>query len=250
MDDKEIEDILSDDDDFTPMDLQMDQAEEICGNLTEVKPPAQILNELPKLLGSDFPLEFTNMVNQVLANYRRLPPIDYERIYDELVSLTIKSERTPTVQHINMELQKVQAVKERISEIIRNILPSHTFKRRQVEILKESWIRFSQEKSADKRKADSIYRMSEFESDYLAVDALYKTAMHIAKNLDSTQEILSRRITIVNLELKMNDLGRHSLPDVDFTGPSLVTNSEIGSPVDVDSEDVTDGTPEAEELEF
>jgi hypothetical protein len=74
--------------------------------------------------------------------------------------------------------------------------------------------------------------------------------MHIAKNMDSTQEILSRRITIVNLELKMNDLGRHSLPDVDFTGPSLVTNSEIGSPVDVDSEDVTDGTPEAEELEF
>lgn len=195
------------------------QAEEICGNQV-VNDTALIFESGPNLSGAGFPEEFKEMVVRTVENYKTLPKINYEEVYDELQSLVIKSRPTPTLQLISEELQKVQALKERVGEIMKTIIPSHTMKKRHVDILKESWVLFSNERSADKRKADSIYRISEFESDFLAIDCLMKTAMHIAKNLDSIQEILSRRITIVSLELKISELGRSSVTDYEFNGPS------------------------------
>jgi hypothetical protein len=115
---------------------------------------------------------------------------------------------------------------------------------------------FSKAGSADKRKADSIFRISEFDDDYTAIDALLRTAMHIAKNLDSVQDLLSRRITIVNLQLKMHDLGRHSVPDHDFGGASLegdafdAVSETIGTPVENDKKDEESNKVETEELSF
>jgi len=248
MDDKEIEDILSEDEDFSPMDLQMEQAEEICGDITSVRPPPQVFLELPQPLGSEYPLEFTHMVNKVHAIYRTFPQFDHTTIYEELASLSVKTIPTPTLQLISQELHKIQAVKERLAEIMVVIGRVHTFKKRQVDILKESWINFSKAGSADKRKADAIYRMSEFESDFVSLDSLWKTANHILHNLDSSQEILSRRITIIGHELRMYDLGRTSVPDFNFRGESL-GDEDIGNPIGVDEYDEESPT-EAEELEF
>jgi hypothetical protein len=195
------------------------QAENICGDKVE-NDTALVFDSGPNLSGNGFPDEFNELVLRTVENYKTLPEIDYEKIYGELQSLTIKSRPTPTLQLISEELQKVQALKERVGEIMKTIIPSHTMKKRHVDILKDSWVLFSNERSADKRKADSIYRISEFESDFLAIDCLMKTASHIVKNLDSIQEILSRRITIVSLELKISELGRNTVTDYDFSGPS------------------------------
>jgi hypothetical protein len=253
MDDNDIENLLNSDDDISPVvELESRQAEEICGVMGDVKPLPQILDDLPELMGEDYTSNFLRMSNRILAQYKVLPKLNHEAIYEELAILTVKSIPTPTLQQINRELQKVQAVKERLSEIIAQIIPSHTIKKRSVDILKDSWIRFSQEKSADKRKADSVYRMSAFEGDYLAVDALLRTAMHIAKNLDSLQDILSRRITIMSLQLKMADLGRHSFPDHDFGKESLESNEfdALSNPSGEESTESPSEVSEAEELSF
>lgn len=250
MNDKEINDILNEDDDFFSSGFMADQVENICGNVNDVKPPAYVFNSLPKLQGSGYPNEFLEMVETVYAYYRMMPAVDYVSTMNELIGLTIKSIPTPTLQSINQELQKVQAVKERISEIMRSIIPMHTIKKRQVEILKESWLRHAVGKSVEQRKADAVFRMFQFESDYMSTDALLKTAMHITKNLDSIQEILSRRITIVGLELKMHDLGRHGLPDYNFGGQSLELESQKLTGDPVLNEDDEDGPLEADELQF
>lgn len=247
MKDFDIDDILGQDDIVPVTDFEFEQIENVGGDIAKVKPVAEIFEEAPVLLGDDYPLAFHKVADRIVAQCNRLPKVNHEAIYAELKELTIESVATPTLQHINIELQKLQAVKERLSEIMSQIIPSHVYKKRSIDILQDSWIRFSQEKSADKRKADSVYRISQFEADFLATDSLLKTAMHIAKNLDSIQEILSRRITIIGLQLKLNDSNRHSVPDYDFQGDSLsglneFGEAEIGRPTDDESQE--EGFPE------
>lgn len=191
-------------------------------NEKTVKVKPKTVAKIPNLLGSDYPKEFLNMVELVRSKYEEFPSLNYEELYEELSSLSVNVSESPTLQHINLQLQKLQSIKERVSEITALVLRSHGNKKRYVALLQEAWMKYSSETSADKRKADSAYRMSEFELDFLAVDALFKTSSHIAKNIETTQEILSRRITIAGLQIKMLDLGRNSVPDYEFNdGGSL-----------------------------
>jgi len=249
MKDNEIDTLLDDDTDYTPFDLEVEQVENICGDLANVVPPPMVISGLPQLIGKDYPKEFLSVVDRVHSIYRMFPDLDHESIYQELVTLSVEAKPTPTPQLIDAQLHKVQAVKERLSEIMVKVGRVHSFKKRQVEILKESWIHFSTEKSADKRKADAVYRISEFESDFLLIDSIHRTSTSILNNLCSVQEILSRRITIQSLEIKMHEAGRHSFPDYEFNNRSLNDTevAEIGTPVE-SNEDCD--SLEAEECSF
>jgi hypothetical protein len=249
MEDNEIDNLLSDDTDYTPFDLEVEQAENICGDLANVAPPPMVITGLPQLIGKDYPKEFLSIIDRAHSIYRMFPDLDHESIYQELVTLSVEAKPTPTPQLIDAQLHKVQAVKERLSEIMVKVGRVHSFKKRQVDILKESWIHFSVEKSADKRKADAVYRVSEFESDFLLVDSIWRTAQSILNNLCSVQEILSRRITIHSQVIKMHEAGRHTFPDYEFNNRSLddAGGSEIGTPVEDDDES---GILKAEECSF
>ena len=171
---------------------------------------------IPILMGKDYPDSYQEVVDRMLYQYRALPELDYDAIYNELKVLSIKSCPTPTLQVINLELEKVQAAKDRLSEIFIGLLRSHSFKKRAVDILRDSWSRFSGESSADKRKGDAAYRLSDFERDFAQTDAILRTCIHVLKNLDSLADNLSRRITVIQLQLKLHDVGRGALPDFDF----------------------------------
>jgi|SaaInlV_100m_DNA_2_1039680.scaffolds.fasta_scaffold26871_2 hypothetical protein len=253
MDDQDIDNLLDDDTDITPLDFEIEQVENAgTGEMGEVLPPPLIFDELPQLLGEGYTDGFLRMVEKVHAMYRILPTIDHVACYNELIELTVKTVPMPSPSDIDCQLGKIQAVKERLSEILTPISRVQSFKKRQVEILKESWIGFSQEKSADKRKADAVYRISEFESDYLGIYSLWVTANSVLSNLTAVQDIVSRRITIVGHEIKLFEMGRTTTtPDYDFQGASL--SDGIGTPVDelVDGNLGESGTPlGAEECEF
>lgn len=170
----------------------------------------------PCLLGDDYPEAYLTMVKRIWAQYSLLPSLDYNKIYKEMAELTIKSSPTPTLQVINQEIQRAQAAKERLSEIMVDILKCYTLKKRAVDILTEAWNNFSSCNSADKRKGDAIYRLSDFDLDFSQAESALKVAVQIARNLDSLQDSLSRRITIFQLQLKLHDMGRNALPDFDF----------------------------------
>lgn len=171
---------------------------------------------LPKLVGSKYPKEYIDIVDRILLKYKNLPNISYRELYRELADLTIKSSATPTLQVINQELQRAQAAKERATEIMKDITTCFIFKERAVDILQDAWGNFSEEKSADKRKGDAVFRLNEFLIDLAETEAALKASIHIAKNLDSLQENLSRRITIFQLQLKLHDMGRGGLPEFNF----------------------------------
>ena len=186
---------------------------------------------IPSPRGGNIPSDYDGMIKRVQTDYTQLPFLDYDDLYAELAELSVKSCPTPTLQVLNSEIQKVQSAKDRLSEIFVNVLRNFTFKKRAVDILRDAWSKFSEEKSADKRKGSACFVLSDFEMDYAATEALMKSCNHIIKNLDSLHDSLSRRITIIQLQLKMHDMGRGALPSFDFAP------SEDGSNVaeDIDS---------------
>lgn len=200
----------------------------------------KVNEDFPKLIGESYPKDYMEMYERIIYQYTKLPTINYDAIYKELSGLTIKSCPTPTLQVINQELQRVQAAKERLSEIMTDILQAYTLKKRAVDILSESWCYFTTAKSADARKGDAVFRLSDFDMDFAKTDALLKTTSHIAKNLDNFQENLSRRITIFQLQLKLHDMGRGALPDFNFKDD---VDSEFGLKKSNSSSEGNDAEP-------
>ena len=62
----------------------------------------------PQLVGTDFPVEYKMIVNRFLDLYQDLPVLKYNEIYAELAQLAVDSSPTPTLQLINLKLQKIQ----------------------------------------------------------------------------------------------------------------------------------------------
>jgi len=204
---------------------------------TPVETPAELQREstddtdttMPKLRGDDFPQEYLDLVNRVRTQYSFLPKLDYRGLYAELSDLSIQSTPTPTLQTINAELSKVQAFKDRLAEIYVDVLQCHNIKKRAVDILKDGWGRYANEKSADRRKGDATFRLSDFEMDFAETEALLKACNHVIKNLDSLHDNLSRRITIRQIQLKLGNT-RTGLPDFDFDPDDDPLNKEPVNP--------------------
>jgi len=173
----------------------------------------ELETDLPELCGDGYSEDFIKMVERVKAAYRMLPVLQYSLLYRELADLSVTSSPTPTLQVLNDEIQRVQRAKDRLSEIMIKVLECHNIKKRLVDTLITAWGKFTVEKNAEARKGDGEFRLSNFTIDLAKAESLLKVCNHILKNLDSLHDSLSRRITINQLLLKMNDMGRGSLPD-------------------------------------
>ncbi len=192
---------------------------------------------IPKIIGTDIPSEYQGIVERIQTIYDSLPVIDYDANNLELRELSVHTGPSPTLEILNNQLQVVQAAKERLSEMMIDIIDCHTFKKRAVDILKDSWVKYSNETSADKRKADSCVRVGFFEADFAKIETLLKTSSHIAKNLDSCQENLSRRITLFQMQLKLMELGKNSLPNWDTRDKFDSMDKIMGGETNKDNED-------------
>jgi hypothetical protein len=194
------------------------------------------LTDIPTLRGDEYPSDYKDMVNRIVWQYKMLPVLDYDSIYKEIADLSIKACPTPTLQVLNDEIQKVQSAKDRVAEIFIEVVKCYNFKKRAVDILQDAWGKFTIEKNADGRKGDAAFRLSNFIIDFATTEALLKACTHVLKNLDSLHDSLSRRITIYQLTLKLQDIGRSALPDFDFDKPSDSDNNGLA---DIFGEDNT-----------
>lgn len=196
--------------------------------------------DIPSLRGEGYPSDYIAMAERVKWQYEMLPKLDYDAIYQELAELSIKSCPTPTLQVLNDEIQKVQGAKDRVAEIFIEVVKCYNFKKRAVDILQDAWGKFTTEKNADARKGDAAFRLSNFMLDYASTEALLKASTHVLKNLDSLHDSLSRRITIYQLTMKLQDIGRSALPEYDFDKPSNSPHEDVSDLFDVDENERED----------
>jgi len=184
------------------------------------------LGNIPDLRGGDYTSSFMDLVKRIQVEYSLLPNLDYNAIYNELSELAVPAEAAPSLQVINSEIQLIQASKDRLAEIFINVFKCHSFKKRAVDIMIESWNKYSDEKSADKRRGDSSFRFSNFILDIASLDSLLKSCQHILKNLESSYERLSKTVTIWQLTLKVDDIGRGALPNSTFDAMNAMHDHE------------------------
>jgi len=185
-------------------------------------------NDIPKIKNIvSIPVEYQETVDRVSYSYEMLPKLEYNKIYSEIKNnLTVMSEPTPDAQSINQLLERIQAAKDRLGVIQSEVLQSYNFKKRAVDILRDTWCRFSTAKSADYRKSEAENIIVNFEIDLAYTENLFKTCVHVAGNLDGLHDNVSRRITIMQVCLKYNDIGRGMLPDFSFKTFSGNLNNE------------------------
>jgi hypothetical protein len=194
-------------------------------------------NDLPTInMESSLPPEYQATVYKILAIYATMPQIDYYNLDHEVRNkLNVKSEPTPDAQSINQLLERIQAAKDRLSEIMSDVSQNYTFKKRAVDILRDTWNKFSAAKSADMRKSEADHIVANFEMDLAYVESKLRAWDHIFKNLEGLHDNVSRRITIMQVCLKYSDIGRGMLPDFSFktfSGGINTEENENKKPVD------------------
>jgi hypothetical protein len=201
---------------------------------------------IPNMAGKDTPADYLEMVERIRTQYKLLPVLDYNVLYRELAELSLESNPSPTLQVLNDEIQKVQAAKDRLSEILINTIRVYNFKKRAVDILTDSWGKFTSEKNAEARKGDAAWRLSSFSIDFALAEDFFKACTHVLRNLDSIHDSLSRRITIIQVTVKLQDIGRGALPDFDFTKSAAGIDELVEGKREEESP--KDGTPKLEEF--
>jgi hypothetical protein len=136
-----------------------------------------------------------------------LPALDSNAIFDELRDLAVQTNMNASLSSLSVEIFKIQAAKERVSEIITDVIRNYTFKKRAVNILSTSWGKFTKEKNAEGRKGDCAYRMSQFETVYAETETIMQGCNQIMSNLDAQHSALSRRVTLAQMQLKIKEMG-------------------------------------------
>lgn len=165
----------------------------------------------------DAPEDFKKILDKANVMIGRLKRMDRKEIYDEIRLLNVSISENPSLQQINVEISKVQAAKDRLSEILINAHSNFIILKRICELLTDGWTVFSDKNSAEKRKGEAGLKMYQFAELSSESEAIYKAAAHILKNLDSKQETLSRQVTVFALLLKLD-------PKTDFSNNATTYN--------------------------
>ena len=116
----DIDDIMAGDDDFfeEASDKNPNKGEDVKSEPEVIpepipEPQSEEPEDIPSLRGEGFPADYIGMVERVKWQYKMLPKLDYEAIYQEMAELSVKACPTPTLQVLNDEIQKVQGAKDR-----------------------------------------------------------------------------------------------------------------------------------------
>jgi hypothetical protein len=252
--DKTLDDIFGDSNEFVSATNTASSIESKAVNINVSDTVPSIANtslqdDVPSLIGAGYPPEYIEIIERVKKQYRFLPKLNYDNLYKELAELSIKCSPTPTLQTLNDELYKVQAAKDRLSDILMTVIQNYNFKKRVVDVIKDSWGKFTEEKNVEGRKGDATFRLSNFLLDFAETEALSKACDHIFKNLDSIHESLSRRITIWQLIMKLQDVGRGAMPNIDFDRPIKSNNVDLfGENAEENSKDGGENKPKGYEF--
>lgn len=166
----------------------------------------------------EVPEDFKKILDKANSMIGRLKRMDRKEIYEEIRVLNVHVSENPSLQQINVEISKVQAAKDRLSEILVNAHSNFIISKRIFELLTGGWTVFSDKNSAEKRKGEAELKMYQFAEFMSESEAIYKATSHILKNLDSKQETLSRQVTVFALLLKLD-------PKTDFSNNNTSYNN-------------------------
>jgi len=193
--------------------------------------------------------DFQRIVDKSTGIFQSLRPLEdnYSHIYDELRTLNIAISPNPSLQQISVEIQRVQSAKDRVSQILVDANRNYIVRKRVCELLREGWMTFSSQSTAEKRKGESFLKMHQFIESASEAESLYKATAHVMKNLDDKQESLTRQVTVNGLAIKLNDFSSGSFDrNKQVAGATLNAQKSISS--DLKDNDLDDKKDDGDDL--
>lgn len=171
------------------------------------------MSEAPQLEPTNDISDFERVATRMAKKLEASRVVDYETVYAELPKLTVRLEEDPSLQQLSLEMQKVQAAKDRVAELLKHAVRNALLHKRVGEVLLKGWNRFSNEKSSDKREGEAMIKLSQFIEAEIEAESFYRTISGVMKNLDSQHEAVSRQISCLSLTLKLRDQRWYADPE-------------------------------------
>lgn len=153
------------------------------------------------------------------------------------------------LDHLSRQMQAVQQYQYRVGEIRMRVNAQYNWCKRSLEFLRGKLAQIAYEKPIEKFNGVVYDHLSDVEDYLQQLEILKDNSEIVTKNLDKAAEVISRRVTVVMLEVKTDNKGnRYIARDNDSTDNLDPENLDPMNPVNFNSNEVLAVDEDAELL--
>jgi len=138
--------------------------------------------------------------------------MNYENFYRELKDCTIELEECPTPDQINVQIARVQALKDRVASMLIDAIRNVRLLEKIYELKYDELIIGREEKSKEQREAAVHQKIRKQLDEFKEAEDYLEVVRQVYDNLISANENISRQVTVLQEQLKLGEFGRPALP--------------------------------------
>lgn len=173
------------------------------------------MSELPQIreIGRN---EFHELVDCIHRAISSLPNLNYDELHTELREsdyLHIPISADPSLDELSAAALKVQTAKDRVGQILLDAERNYKILKHYSKAIYIAWIRLSGDASQDRRESDATTRTWDFAGEAAQAETLYSASRAVLDNLKDKWDTISRNVSIIELRLKLGEIGGHNPTD-------------------------------------
>ena len=142
-----------------------------------------------------------------------LPKLDIDKFRDEMFDMHVDVYENPTTFQITESMAKVQAYKDRLSEIVNLVEHEYITRKRVNEILFDANQAVSKQSSADKRKGEATLRFPILLLKFSAIESFRSEVTNKVNNMRSIGETISRQASIMQMQITLGEYRKKNPED-------------------------------------
>lgn len=166
--------------------------------------------------------------------------VPYDRWIEELIKARVDlATLVFDLDHLSSQMQKIQQHQYRVGEIRMRVNTQYNWCKRSLEFLRGKLAQIAYEKPIEKFNGVVYDHLHDVEDYLQQLETLKENAEIVTKNLDKAAEVVSRRVTVVMTEVKMDKKGTRYNPRQDDEEENIgETSISPMKPVDLSDKDV------------
>lgn len=156
---------------------------------------------------------FYKMKQERLEKFLVDGEVPYDAWREELIKSRVDlSSLVFDLDHLSQQMQQVQQHQYRVAEIRIRIIGQYNWCKRSLEFLRGKLAQIAYERPIEKFNGVVYDHLSDIEDYLQQLEVLKESSEIISKNLDKAAEVISRRVTVVMMEVKTDNKGTRYIP--------------------------------------
>lgn len=156
---------------------------------------------------------FYKMKKERLEKFLADGEVPYNAWKQELVHARVDlSSLVFDLDHLSKQMQQVQQYQYRVAEIRMAVVGQYNWCKRSLEFLRGKLAQIAYERPIEKFNGVVYDHLSDIEDYLQQLEVLKDNSEIVTKNLDKAAEVISRRVTVVMMEVKTDNKGTRYVP--------------------------------------